>query len=242
MGAVGALVSLLLVILYLPETKDYEKLRRYVRLGRGDEEQYTRGTWLHSSLCGGGRGDIRASPSRQHAASKRTWPRMHLFTENMVGKPHARCPLVNIPRSSGGSSLLGDEGSSPAGSLTDSPLKTGTAADAERSSYQQLLEGTDIYGHEEGGEDGAAVEAAVLPRYPHLGHDFDAAEKSEVDRRSTSSSGGGATDELSATSDEGGEKDGDAGILGPNGLLAVPHVGLVLVLAVLISVRRRRRD
>jgi len=45
-GAVGAVVSLLLVIVYLPETKDFEKQRRYKRHADEEGGQSTPSAWL----------------------------------------------------------------------------------------------------------------------------------------------------------------------------------------------------
>ena len=50
---------------------------------------------------------------------------------------------------------------------------------------------------------------------------------------------GGATDELSATSNEGAEREQRGpGLFGPDGLLAMPHVNMVRLLGVLVSMRR----
>lgn len=99
------------------------------------------------------------------------------------------------------------------------------------SSYQQLLDGGDIY-RQVGDE--AAQDEGAGPAPSQLDYDVESAEKT---MGGTSGVGSvGATVELSASEKE-DEEEREPGLLGSDGLLAMPHVKIVLFLGCIISVR-----
>lgn len=108
------------------------------------------------------------------------------------------------------------------------------------SSYQQLLEGSDIYN--QAGDETAQNENAghVLPlQFRQVEFDGAPAEKmmDGSNRGSIGSIGsvGTTDDEPSASKDN---KEREPGLLGSDGLLAMPHVKMVLLLGSVVSVRR----
>eukprot|EP00752_Nemacystus_decipiens_P004106 g3756.t1 len=110
------------------------------------------------------------------------------------------------------------------------PDTTTTCAEG-LSSYQELLAGRDIYGQV--GDEIAPEECAdpTLSRCKQLGFHSASAKKIEVSGKDRGVSFGstGATDELSASEDP-EEGDREPGLLGSDGLLATPHVVMLLLL------------
>lgn len=110
--------------------------------------------------------------------------------------------------------------------------------DCSPEEYQQLLDDDDIYSQV---EDEATLEegaAPALSRFQLDAHVLSSAGKKVDGSSSGSDTSVGATEELSAS--EGGREEREQrepGLLGSDGLLAVPHVNIVLLLGCVVSVR-----
>ena len=122
-------------------------------------------------------------------------------------------------------------------SSTHRVVTTGTTTTraAGRLSYQELLDGSDIYRQvgREGGADPPLSPSQQLEVHVESPRTMEGSSKGH----GTSVGSVGATNELSASEDQEGEYR-EPGLLGSDGVLAMPHVKMILLLGCINSVRR----
>lgn len=97
------------------------------------------------------------------------------------------------------------------------------------------MEGVDIYRHDE--EEDEQAEAGGVPRY----YQESAGILHPADACGTPTKTVGDGNGIGTAADEMSVKKEESGLLGPNGLLATPHVKVILLLGCITSVSERSR-